>query len=72
MENSLKKKNVKLRGLKEQVDRDNLVQYLQDLFIGCASSDCYLVIGIVSVHLIGQHNSRAKYPRDIIIKFPNK
>lgn len=61
LENSLKKNNMKLRGLKVQIEGDNLAQYLQDLFMSCVDPEC-------AYHL-GQYNSRAKYPKDIIIKF---
>lgn len=69
LDNSLK--NVKLRGLKEQVEGDNLVQYLQHLFTSCAGPECATAIRINLAYRLGQHNSWAKYPRAIIIKFLN-
>lgn len=39
-ENYLRKNNIKFRGLKEQVEGDCLIDYLQHMFASCAGSEC--------------------------------
>lgn len=47
-ETLVKRNNLKLRGLKEQADGENLSPYLQDLFTSCIGSDSYVDISLIA------------------------
>lgn len=55
IENSYKKNNIKLKGLKEGLEGSDLISYLVDLFTASAGLDCELVISISAANHIGFH-----------------
>lgn len=55
------KKNIRLWGLKEKVEGDNFVQYLQDLFTGCVGADCGLVISFNFAFGVGKYSEKVCY-----------
>lgn len=71
IDNSLRKNNIRLRGLQEGVEGDALTGHLTELFTAWAGSECEIVISIISAYPMGISKEVNKYPRDILIKFYN-
>lgn len=71
LDNSLRKNNITLRGLKEGTTGEDLVGYITELLTACAVSDCELTINIVAECRIGPFKATNQYPRDILVTFPN-
>lgn len=65
----MRKNNIRLCGLQEGVEIDNLMGYLTELFTTWAGSECDTVISIVLAYRMGARKKN-RYPRNILIKFP--
>lgn len=44
------KNNIKIRGLKEGIEREDLPDYLVELFLGYIGLDCEIVINILTAY----------------------
>lgn len=71
LNNIQKKNNLKLRGLKEGAEGDNLTNYLTDLFTPWLGADSEIAVSIEAAYRIWTLNPASKLPRDALIKFPN-
>lgn len=68
---NLSQKNIKWLGLKEGVQGDNLVTYLEDLFSACLGADSNISSQIVKAYRIGPSRTTNKYFRDVLVQFAN-
>lgn len=67
----MKKNNIRFQGLKEGFERDDLVQYLEELIAGCLRANSDTVIRIVAAYQIGllKKKETPKYPCVIFVNF---
>lgn len=68
---SLSKYNIKLRGLKEGLEGEDLKGYITHLVTAWAGSDCEIGISITSAYQIGTLRDTNRYPREELIQCPN-
>lgn len=69
LDNSLRKWNTRLRGLKAGEEGDNLAGNLEDRFANCAGDDCDIVFSNISAFHMGLSQSNSNRPRDVLIRF---
>lgn len=62
LDNSLRKNNLKIRGLKEEIEGRDLVRYLTELFTEWVGSDCELEISLLTANWVGLLRKEAKFP----------
>lgn len=68
---SARKNNIKLHGLKQEAERDNLRAYLEEFVSGCQSADSDIFVQIVKVLRTSLLHKGNKNPRDILVQFVN-
>lgn len=70
LDNFQKKNNIKIRGLKEGVEGEDLPGYLMELFFSAwVGEDCEIVISISSAYRMRFLKPSHKHPRVVIVKF---
>lgn len=65
-----RKSNIKVRGLKENIEGVDLVGFLVRLFSGWVGSSSESKIRISTAFQVGVSKALQRYPRDVIVKFP--
>lgn len=70
LDNNQRKNNLKVRGLKEGTEGQDLKGYLTEVFAIWVGSDIETDISITSAFRIGPLRKVANYPRDILVQLP--
>lgn len=67
--NNIVKNNIRLRGLREGKEGEELSQYLEKVFTGCLGADTEIVIQISSAYRLGPFKRTQTITRDGLIRF---
>lgn len=71
IDNQVGKNNIHLKGLIEVVEGDSLKACFEELFTGCAGSDCLMEMKIEKAYWINLSKNKPEAARDIWIQFAN-
>lgn len=71
IDNNLRKNNIRIKGVKEGVEGNDLKSLLKEVFSACLGTDWDISLQISSAFQVGGRGRSLLPPRDIIVKFPS-